>query len=73
MQQSSKIVEFMIIELINRTLKTLSHLKKHSLLQECNSEISAKTIFYMNDIFDEHKNFFTAFLFLRDHFLFKIE
>lgn len=40
MQQSPKIAEFIMIELMNRILKALSHPREHSLLQEFNSEIS---------------------------------
>ena len=73
MQQESMTADFTMSELMTRALKSLSVQKESFLLQSDTSNISSSLNFYMNDIFDDHKNYYTSFKFLKDHFFSRIE
>ena len=73
MQQESMTADFIMSELMIRALKSLSVQKESFLFQSDTSNMSSSLNFYMNDIFDEHKNYYTSFNFLKDHFFSRIE
>ena len=74
MQQKSMSVEFILTEIIYKTLRFIFLLNSESsLLHSNNSFISSSLFIYINDIFDEFRIFDDMFKFLRDHFFSRIE
>ena len=74
MQQKFMFADFTLTKVVYKTLKFISFLNsKSSLLHSVDSFISSSLFIYINDIFDEFRDFDEMFNFLRDHFFSRIE
>ena len=74
MQQKFMSVDFTLTKIVYKILKFISSFNSESsLLHSIDSFISSFLSIYMNDIFDEFRNFDEMFNFLRNHFFSRIE
>ena len=74
MQQESKSTKFIMTELIYRAFEVLSFsIKKLFLLHSIDLNHQSMFTFYINDFFEDFKNFDEQYEFLRTHFLFWVE
>ena len=74
MQQNSQSADFIMTELTYRDFDSLFFfIKKFSLLHSNDSASLSMFTFYMNDFFDDFVNFEKQYVFLKEHFLSRIE
>ena len=73
MSQRFRSAEFIISELMNIILRSISELSLKPSLIYSESDKSALIIFYINNLFSEHLNFEIQFIFLYNHFFLCIE
>ena len=74
MQQGSKSIRFIMIELVYRAFKTLSYfIKESSLLYSKSLNKLFILTFYIDDFFEKFINFKKQYEFLRYHFLSKMK
>ena len=72
MQQEFKSTEFIITELIYRAFEIISQ-RESFLLHFSDLSYQSMLTFYMNDFFDDFRNFQKQYDFLKNHFLLRVE